>query len=476
MLLQRLYLALEVVVSPLLRIFVTGTTGNWWRTLGTTGTRRWILRLQLQGFLPLLIALLIVLCSAGGSLLLPALRPTGQPELGISVSRLRPSFLASPSPSRGGSLSLSRTPSLSSSERRGSLLPLRSVVPRISRGSLAGPSIHWSFTTLFPRWQRPKSSASVLELFSLDPIRSHNDRRSPVPTGWAAHMARARLADPALRIGFYGMHPCPIPAWGYHGGGPCRISFGGRASQPLRRSLGRVPGPVYVCHRPCRNRGSYGGGGGNAPVRDPLAPGPVFAQSLPTGFHAFDPVTEGDLPGFHPEDNQLVPYSPSLLTAALNWVSSETGERLAFYSAASEAVPPQEEQTPPPRRQQPKPKRVTTASLADQLAKVVDMLPAISSQLQELQMRQDAVELRLEPAQASATVPALPTAPKAMHQQPFPAAAASSFQNHALGAVAKSLGPPPALRLETGRKQIRRFLRSSPRAQSCGSWRISLGP
>ncbi|CAJ1338628.1 unnamed protein product, partial [Effrenium voratum] len=167
--------------------------------------------------------------------------------------------------------------------------------------------------------------------------------------------------------------------------------------------------------------------------------------SLSDRFHAFDPVTEGDLPGFHPEDNQLVPYSPSLLTAA-HWVSSETGERLAFYSAASEAVPPQEEQTPPPRRQQPKPKRVTTASLADQLAKVVDMLPAISSQLQELQMRQDAVELRLEPAQASATVPALPTAPKAMHQQPFPAAAASSFQDHALGAVAKSLGPPPKTR------------------------------
>lgn len=118
---------------------------------------------------------------------------------------------------------------------------------------------------------------------------------------------------------------------------------------------------------------------------------------------------------FAPENPKLFPSSQVLLERSLEWVTgSSGGDRMLFYSAAEDApermstpkATPQRTRTKEPRQAQ----KPTTASLAAQLSVISETLPAISSQLEELQSKQAKFERALE-------VVATPSVPP--HKQPF---------------------------------------------------------
>ena len=113
-----------------------------------------------------------------------------------------------------------------------------------------------------------------------------------------------------------------------------------------------------------------------------------------------DPVESRPFLAGHPS---VVPQHLALVEASRAWLASETGERLAFYSASEE---------PAPRRPQPpaRAKRITTTQLASQIVGISEALPLLTAQLQSLAERQESLEKRLA---------APPEAPAKAHQQRF---------------------------------------------------------
>ena len=98
-----------------------------------------------------------------------------------------------------------------------------------------------------------------------------------------------------------------------------------------------------------------------------------------------DPVESRPFLAGHPS---VVPQHLALVEASRAWLASETGERLAFYSASEE---------PAPRRPQPpaRAKRITTTQLASQIVGISEALPLLTAQLQSLAERQESLEKRL---------------------------------------------------------------------------------
>ncbi|CAE7202482.1 NaCP60E [Symbiodinium sp. CCMP2592] len=155
-------------------------------------------------------------------------------------------------------------------------------------------------------------------------------------------------------------------------------------------------------------------------------------EEMATYLRKLDPVTDpvesqpflADLP-------TVVPQHSALVTASKAWLSSETGERLAFYSASEEPPPPQRAQAAG------RAKRVTTAQLASQIVGIAEALPNLTAQLQQLADRQSSLE------QKFTAVPEV--APKA-YQQRFVPPRPKTHSEQMLRALGSSLGPPPRLR------------------------------
>lgn len=118
------------------------------------------------------------------------------------------------------------------------------------------------------------------------------------------------------------------------------------------------------------------------------------------------------------DNPHALPSSSGLLFTALGWVGGEKTEgslpeRMQYYSAEEELAPENPvtvapKPKPAPKAKAAQPKRVTTAALADQVATLVQALPSLSSQIQDLQSQQGAMQQSL---QAFQTPP---------HRQSFP--------------------------------------------------------
>ena len=104
------------------------------------------------------------------------------------------------------------------------------------------------------------------------------------------------------------------------------------------------------------------------------------------------------------------PAPAPTLDLAMKWVQdSDVESGLAYYSAASVEAPPPSSQRPSRKQRKPpgdadtptgaekqqKPKRPTTASLAASMDQLLDLVPNLTSQVQTLVLRQDALETRL---------------------------------------------------------------------------------
>ena len=176
-----------------------------------------------------------------------------------------------------------------------------------------------------------------------------------------------------------------------------------------------------------------------------------FHKNILESIRGFDPVTEG--PGircFSPPHMEILPESNPLLLAAYAYVEGGTEGRTQFYSAEETQIPPLPV-TPAPKAssRQPKakaspggvstPRRVTTATLAEQLAEISKVLPAMSSQLEAMTQRQDRVERLMSSApQASSKEPPA-------HKQDFPLLGKGSPRPSALRFVSR-VGSPPRSR------------------------------
>ncbi|CAE7563812.1 unnamed protein product [Symbiodinium necroappetens] len=142
-----------------------------------------------------------------------------------------------------------------------------------------------------------------------------------------------------------------------------------------------------------------------------------FSEEVYPLLSRYDPVTSPA------EAAHVVPESPHLQVSfeearqsALAWVASEEGERLAFYSAAegADAAPAPGgplEAAAPKRKTAPRAKRPTNAQLSEQLGALVELIPSLTQQVQELATRQAALEKRAAPVAA----PPLPA-----HRLAFP--------------------------------------------------------
>ncbi|CAE7937342.1 unnamed protein product [Symbiodinium sp. KB8] len=142
-----------------------------------------------------------------------------------------------------------------------------------------------------------------------------------------------------------------------------------------------------------------------------------FSEEVFPLLSRYDPVTSPA------EAAHVVPESPHLQVSfeearqsALAWVASEEGERLAFYSAAEGAEPSPVpggpmEAAAPKRKTAPRAKRPTNAQLSEQLGALVELIPSLTQQVQELATRQTALEKRAAPVAA----PPLPA-----HRLAFP--------------------------------------------------------
>ena len=145
------------------------------------------------------------------------------------------------------------------------------------------------------------------------------------------------------------------------------------------------------------------------------------------------------------DDPGLLPSPEPLLVMVRQWLLVQASTKTAYYSAEEEAVPvtpieapdnedqeeaPPEEKTPTKRKPPDKQKRVTTASLAEQLTAVTEMLPSIASRLDSLQQEQQVIK-----AQMSSQEHVVPPRPS---QRPVSTSRAN---------FAKMVGSPPRVKM-----------------------------
>ena len=165
-----------------------------------------------------------------------------------------------------------------------------------------------------------------------------------------------------------------------------------------------------------------------------------FHGSVAENLRGFDPVTEG--PGIAGFCEDL----PRAKLLAVQFYSADEAQQLSGEGAPSTPVIPKQSK----QKATTPAKRVTTAVLAEQLAGLASSLPALSTQLAQMEKRQEKVEsLLAAPAQALVATQAVP--------QPFSSQApnASRFLRHvgspprlktpAQGAVAQADAQPVAL-------------------------------
>ena len=147
----------------------------------------------------------------------------------------------------------------------------------------------------------------------------------------------------------------------------------------------------------------------------------------------FDPVTEtGTVHSFVQESLHLIPQYAALLQQARLWIEQETTERLGFYSAQEEEVPPV-----PAKKASPKPKRVTVGQLSEQVSSLATLLPGLIDQMKSVIERQDRVE-----AGAALQPQPSPPVPKPPHQQSFVIPKGPGLP---MPKVTALTGPPPRI-------------------------------
>ena len=146
------------------------------------------------------------------------------------------------------------------------------------------------------------------------------------------------------------------------------------------------------------------------------------------------------------DDPSLLPSPEPLLVMVRQWLLMQASTKAAFYSAEEEMVPetpaeaieddedkegaPEEPEKPvAARKSNPKPKRVTSASLAEQITAVTQMLPSIADRLDSLQREQQV--MRSQISSQEFLVPPRPS------QQPV----STSLAN-----FAKMVGSPPRVK------------------------------
>lgn len=175
---------------------------------------------------------------------------------------------------------------------------------------------------------------------------------------------------------------------------------------------------------------------------------------------------------FDAENPFAIPSPSALLQHAMEWVENAGAESgLAFYSADGqveeledvdgEGTPLSRRSTPPPKPRKPKPetstrgekpKRPTTASLAASLDSLLQLVPNLSSQMQDLSERQRQLEVKLKtPARASTFGLSQPLAATVA-----PASISS-------GAMAKVVAtPPPKTRMSSSAGMLQGALFNQP--------------
>ena len=119
------------------------------------------------------------------------------------------------------------------------------------------------------------------------------------------------------------------------------------------------------------------------------------------------------------EDLDVLPNSGLLLSRVATWLNELTDQRAVFYSAEEgvevadlDGQPMEEEQeepgmqTPkataaklPPKAKESKPKRVTTASLAEQMRTLLEVVPALTQQVEAMRVEQEALKRSVEEGQ-----------------------------------------------------------------------------
>ena len=141
----------------------------------------------------------------------------------------------------------------------------------------------------------------------------------------------------------------------------------------------------------------------------------------------------GTVHSFVQDSPHLVPQYSALLQQARLWIEQETTERLGFYSAQEEEVPPA-----PAKKASPKPKRVTVGQLSEQVSSLATLLPGLIDQMKSVIERQD----RLEAGAVPQPHPS-PPAPKPPHQQSFVTPKGPGLP---MPKVTALTGPPPRTR------------------------------
>ena len=137
------------------------------------------------------------------------------------------------------------------------------------------------------------------------------------------------------------------------------------------------------------------------------------------------------------------PYlAAQLVSLSRAWLRTASEALGGFYSAHE----PEEPATPakgagattPGPAPKAKPKRVTTALLAEQLQSLLQLMPAMSDQMQDLVQRQQQLESRVSEVGTTPPVP--------LHRQQFKLPTAKGPPVPGLSPFATSLGPPPKVR------------------------------
>ena len=159
-------------------------------------------------------------------------------------------------------------------------------------------------------------------------------------------------------------------------------------------------------------------------------------------------VLPSQAPSFLADPVEAIPKSASLLTQAYEWLQMAEGHRINYYTAAEE-----EEEVPPlPTRQQkcqgpailaedPAPKkpwvkRVTAAALAEQVSHLVQVIPALTQQLEALQLQQTRLEEVVSGGTARLKTPA--------YRQPCSILMVATSK--AARGYLEHIGPPPRTR------------------------------
>ena len=103
------------------------------------------------------------------------------------------------------------------------------------------------------------------------------------------------------------------------------------------------------------------------------------------------------------DDPHFVPSPQDLIAFANEWLSLQQHGRAQFYSAAEEEIPPLEDVEQPDSPQPPtsgkkpkaKVKKPTTASLAEEVKTLADLLPSLTQQIAQLQKGQEELGARM---------------------------------------------------------------------------------